>query len=168
MSYYNSFNLPIKIIRPFNNFGPRQSARAIIPTIVSQLIKNKEGKVSLGNLSPTRDFTFVYDTCYAYKEIFSNDKFIGEITNIGNNNEISVKELALLIANIMKCQINFIEDKIRLRPKNSEVERLVCSNKKILDLSNWKTKLSFKEALKITIEWYRQNSEHLKHNIYNV
>ena len=168
ISYFNSFKLPIKIVRPFNNFGPRQSARAIIPTIVSQLIKSEEGKVNLGNLSPTRDFTFVKDTCEAFNEIFSNDKFIGEVTNIGNSNEISVKELALVIAKIMKCEINFVQDKNRLRPKNSEVERLVCSNNKILDLSNWKPKISFEEALKLTIEWYKQNGQHLKHNIYNV
>ena len=168
ISYFNSFNLPVKIVRPFNNFGPRQSARAIIPTIVSQLIKNKEGNLKLGNLSPTRDFTYVTDTCEAYKEIFSNNKFIGEVTNIGNNNEISIKNLALMIAKIMNCQINFVKDDDRLRPKNSEVERLVCSNNKMLELSKWKPKLSFENNLNTTIQWYKNNSEYLKHNIYNV
>ena len=101
MSYYNSFKLPIKIIRPFNNFGPRQSERAIIPTIISQLLSKKNEEVNLGNVSPTRDFTYVEDTCNAYIEMFKNNNFFGEITNVGTNSEISINDLYLKINKIM-------------------------------------------------------------------
>ena len=124
--------MPIKIIRPFNNFGPRQSERAIIPTIISQLLSKKNEEVNLGNVSPTRDFTYVIDTCNAYIEIFKNNNFFGEITNVGTNSEISINELYLKISKIMNINKKIAQQNIyEKRPKSSEVERLVCSNKKL-------------------------------------
>ena len=168
LSYFNSFDLPVKIIRPFNNFGPRQSERAIIPTIISQLLNNKSDKLNLGNLTPTRDFTYVEDTCRAYLEIYKNDNFIGNTINVGTNNEISIEELSLKISTLMNIDAQVFEDKNRLRPINSEVERLVCDNSKILKMSKWNPHYSIEEGLKETIEWFKKNQSHLKPEIFNV
>ena len=168
MSYYNSFDLPIKIVRPFNNFGPRQSERAIIPTIISQVLSKNSQKINLGNLLPTRDFTYVIDTCSAFLEIFSNNKFFGEITNIGTNSEISVKSLANKIIKLMNSNKEIYEESIRFRPKNSEVDRLVCSNDKLKNNSMWKPKYSIDQGLTLTIDWFRKNNSQLKPSIFNV
>ena len=167
ISFYRSFNLPLKIVRPFNTFGPRQSSRAIIPTIVTQFL-NGSGKLKLGNLTPTRDLTFVKDTSRGFLEIYRSDKLFGEITNIGMNKEISVNDLIKLISEIMGEKI-FIEcEDLRKRPKSSEVERLLCSNTKILENSRWKPKYTLKEGLFETIEWIKQNIQLYKTNFYNI
>ena len=168
MSYYNSFKLPIKIIRPFNNFGPRQSERAIIPTIISQLLSKKSEEVNLGNVSPSRDFTYVTDTCNAYIEIFKNNKFFGEITNVGTNSEISINELYSKISGIMNIKKKIVQQKNRKRSDSSEVERLVCSNNKIFNLSKWKPDHNIETGLKLTIDWFIENNSQLKPEIFNV
>lgn len=168
ISYYKSYNLPIKIIRPFNNYGPRQSARAIIPTIISQLILKDLKKIDLGNLLPTRDFTYVEDTCDAIMKILNEKQFFGEVINIGTNNEISIIDLATKISKLMKINLDINNDKKRIRPKNSEVERLVCSNKKLNKITNWEPNHTFDEGLKKTIEWFKENNNHLKPHIFNV
>ena len=130
MSFYNSFSLPVTIARPFNTYGPRQSARAIIPTIITQIANGKK-EIKLGDTSPTRDFNFVEDTCKGFLAIAENDETIGEIFNIGSNTEISIGETVELIKELMHSNVQFISDPQRLRPKNSEVFRLVCDNTKI-------------------------------------
>ncbi len=167
VSYYRSFELPVKIVRPFNTYGPRQSARAIIPTIISQILNgNKE--ISLGNLEPTRDLTFVKDTCNGFIEIFKSEKLFGEITNIGMNEEISIGKLVDLIVQIIGERIEIKIDTQRARPENSEVERLKCNNTKIKKYSDWKPQYDLKSGLTETIEWIRDNLNLYKPDIYNV
>jgi dTDP-glucose 4,6-dehydratase len=155
-SYYRSFDLPITIARPFNTYGPRQSLRAIIPTIINQLLSGKEN-IELGSLTPTRDFLYVKDTANAFVEIAKTDLLIGHEVNIATGQEISIAKLA----NELIAQINpnaVIETNInRLRPKNSEVERLCGCNKKLLDLSDWKPTYSFKDGLKETVNWFKSS-----------
>ncbi len=127
LSYYRSFSLPVKIVRPFNTYGPRQSARAIVPTIITQIL-NGQSTVKLGSLFPTRDLTFVKDTANGFIEIAKSDRLFGEITNIGVNGEISVGDLAKLIAKLMGGDIEIISVQERIRPEKSEVERLCCNN----------------------------------------
>ena len=171
-SYYKSFNLPIVTLRPFNNFGPRQSLRAIIPTILTQVIKNK-GYIKLGNINSTRDFTFVDDTVQAFIKALKNNKCIGQTLNIGNNFEISIRNIVYEISKISGKKIKIKLDKNRLRPRNSEVDRLFASNKKVKKILKWKPKYSglkgFKLALKETYRWYKkeENFQHFKTEIYN-
>ncbi len=166
ISYFRSFDLPVKIVRPFNIFGPRQSARAIIPTIITQLISGNN-VLKLGNISPTRDLTYINDTVNGFEEIFNSDYFIGQITNIGMNTEISVKDLSLKIASLMDKDIIFTLDQIRERPLKSEVENLRCNNEKLTNNSNWKPKYSLAEGLRDTIEWFTKNIHYYKSEIYN-
>jgi NAD dependent epimerase/dehydratase len=168
-SFYRSFNLPITIVRPFNTFGPRQSARAVIPTIISQLAAGKK-EIKLGALTPTRDLLFVKDTVAGFVEIAKSTKTIGEEVNIATNSEISVGNLAQMIVDKMNKNAKVIEDSVRLRPANSEVERLFGDNTKILNLTNWKQLYSLEQGIDETIEWFK-NSENLKKykiEIYNV
>ena len=169
MSFYNSFNLPVTIARPFNTYGPRQSARAIIPTIITQ-IANGEKEIKLGDTSPTRDFNFVEDTCKGFLAIAENDETIGEIFNIGSNTEISIGETVELIKELMHSNVQFISDPQRLRPKNSEVFRLVCDNTKINQLTGLESKVDLREGLKRTIDWILMpnNLKQYKSEIYNV
>ena len=166
LSYHRSFNLPIKIIRPFNNYGPRQSARAIIPTIISQLMNDQT--IKIGNLQPTRDFTFVKDTCNAFLEILKTADFFGNVVNIGMNKEISISDLVLLISSIMNIQPELIIDEDRLRPNNSEVERLWCDNNLLIEKSDWVPQVSFKQGLLETIDWIKNNKSRFKSDIYNI
>ena len=167
ISYYRSFNLPVKIVRPFNTYGPRQSTRAVIPTIISQCWSgNKE--VKLGNLSPTRDLTFVKDLCTAFLEIFKSEEFFGKVTNIGMNTEISIKDLAHEIMNIMEVDFPIINENKRVRPENSEVERLVCDNQKLLKCSSWKPKYDLKQGLIETINWFQENRHLYKAGLYHI
>ncbi len=169
ISYYRSFDLPVKIIRPFNTYGPRQSARAIIPTIISQLLNGKT-EIELGSLTPTRDLTFVKDTCAGFEEIYKSDSLFGEITNIGMNAEISIGDLAELISNIMDIQLSIKSIDERIRPENSEVERLVCDNSKLLKHTSWKPKYTLEQGIKGVMEWMK-NSDNLsiyKAEQYNV
>ena len=169
LSFYSSFNLPLTIARPFNTYGPRQSARAVIPTIITQ-IANGDKKIKLGDTSPTRDFNFVEDTCRGFLAIAENDKTIGEVYNIGSNSEISINETAKLIKKLMNSDIEFITDSERIRPKNSEVFRLVCDNTKIIKATGFESKINLKEGLKRTIDWILKpdNLKQYKSDIYNV
>ncbi len=168
-SFYRSFGLPITIVRPFNTYGPRQSARAVIPTIIIQLLAGKE-HIKLGALHPTRDFVFVKDTVEGFIEIAKSNSTIGEEINIATGKEISIKDLARKIINMLNPKASVKIEKKRLRPENSEVERLLGDNTKIKRLTNWHPKYNLDEGLKITIDWFR-NKEILrlyKFDIYNV
>ena len=167
ISYFRSFNMPVKIVRPFNTYGPRQSARAIIPTVISQVLSGKK-KIKLGNIHPTRDLTFVKDTAEGFVEISKSKKLDGEITNIGMKEEISVENLVKLISKILKTEIKIESSDERIRPGKSEVERLFCDNSKIISHTKWKPKYNLEKGLKETIEWLKQNLEHYKADIYNV
>ena len=167
LSYYYSFNLPVMILRPFNTFGPRQSNRAIIPTIINQLNNSKTGKIKIGNIQPFREFNYVEDVCEAFIKSIKSNKF-GEIFNIGNGYHISIKNLVEVIAKIMKKKPHLIRSKERVRPAGSEVERLCSSNKKAKKLIKWKPKYFGKKglikALKLTIDWHLSD---LKKNSIN-
>ena len=167
ISYFNSFGLPIKIVRPFNTYGPRQSARAVIPTIISQCNSSDE-ELKLGNLEPTRDLTFVKDTCNGFLEIFKSKELFGEITNVGMNVEISIGDLAKNIMKIMNKNLSIVTDNNRIRPNKSEVDRLVCDNTKLLKHTKWGPKYDLKQGLSETIEWFYNNHHLYKTKIYNV
>ena len=167
LSYYLSFKSPIKIVRPFNTYGPRQSARAVIPTIISHIL-DKKTEIQIGNLSPTRDFTFVRDTCMGFIEIHKSDSLFGEATNIGMNKEISIGDLIDKIGLLMDADINAISDKKRIRPVNSEVERLKCDNTKLLKNTVWEPQFTIESGLTDTIDWMKSNKHHYKSDIYNI
>lgn len=169
MSFYNAFGLPVTIVRPFNTYGPRQSARAIIPTIITQ-IANGIKEIKLGDLTPTRDFNFVKDTCRGFLEIARCDKTIGEEINIASNYEISMGDTLKLIAKIMNSDVKFIEDTQRLRPSKSEVFRLWGDNTKIKNLTNFEPQYDIEKGLKETVEWFiqKENLKKYKADIYNV
>jgi NAD dependent epimerase/dehydratase len=169
MSYFNAFDLPISIARPFNTYGPRQSARAIIPTIISQ-IANGEQQIKLGDLSPTRDFNYVSDTCNGFISILESDNTIGETINIGSNFEISMADTLGIIKELMDSDVEFITESQRLRPEKSEVFRLWCDNSNILNLTGFVPEIAIKEGLQKTIQWFTQaeNLSKYKHSIYNV
>ncbi len=173
MSFHTSFDVPVSIIRPFNTFGPRQSARAFIPTVITQ-IANQNEQVKLGSLHPTRDFTFVKDTAAAFAAVAESDKTIGEVINVGSNFEISMENTVKMIADIMGREIHLSEDMQRIRPIQSEVERLWADNTKALALTAWKPQYAgidgFKRGLQETIEWFleRDNLKQYKSMVYNV
>ena len=167
LSYFYSFNLPVKIARPFNTYGPRQSARAIIPTIITQLLDGSK-KLELGNIEPTRDFTYVKDTVNAFIEIAETDKLIGEATNIGSNKEISIEELVCLIASLMGKNIEIIADDKRIRPKRGEVDQLNCDNTKIKKYTKWQPNYALENGLQETINWISDNRSLYKTGVYNV
>jgi dTDP-glucose 4,6-dehydratase len=164
-SFYYSFNLPVCIIRPFNTYGPRQSARAIIPTIITQALTQKE--IFLGALHPTRDFTYVEDTVEGFIKMAENNT-VGKIINIGTGIETSINKIAETIIEIVggKCRIIF--DATRVRPELSEVERLCADIKKAKKILKWEPKFSLKEGLEKTVEWFSQNLHFYKPNIYNI
>ncbi len=168
-SFYRSFNVPVTIVRPFNTYGPRQSARAVIPTIISQLLNGKK-EIKLGALHPTRDLLFVEDTANAFVEIAKSDDTNGKEINIATNNEISIGDLAQNIIDIINPDAKIITDEERLRPDKSEVERLYGDNAQIKELTNWTPNHSLKEGLKATIEWFgiKENLNNYKADIYNV
>jgi len=167
ISYYNSFDTPVKIVRPFNTYGPRQSARAIIPTVISQIL-NGEKTLKLGNISPTRDLTFVKDTANGFYEIANAEGLFGEFTNIGMNEEITIGNLVKLIAELIGTNVEIISDEQRVRPDKSEVERLFCDNAKIKANTLWTPNYTLISGLKETIEWIGNNLSYFKSNIYNV
>lgn len=169
ISYFKSFELPVKLVRPFNTYGPRQSARAIIPTIISQLLNGKT-EIALGNLSPTRDLTFVEDTCTGFEEIYKSDSLFGDVTNIGMKTEISIGELAKLIAELMNVELSIKSTNERIRPKGSEVERLFCENKKLLKHTSWKPKYTLEEGISEVVVWMKkpENLNYFKFDKYNV
>ena len=167
ISYYKSFDLPVKIVRPFNTYGPRQSARAIIPTVISQILAGQK-ILKLGNITPTRDLTFVKDTANGFLQIAEANGLFGEITNIGMCDEISVGNLVQLISKLIGTEIEIISDEKRIRPDKSEVERLFCNNSKILSNTSWKPDFTLEQGLKDTIDWIKMNSTYFKTDIYNV
>lgn len=168
-SFYRSFNVPVTIVRPFNTFGPRQSARAVIPTIITQLLAGKT-EIKLGALHPTRDLLFVKDTANGFVEIAKSDSLIGEEVNIATHSEITIGDLAQKLINIINPSAKIVSDDIRLRPEKSEVERLFGSNQKIIQHTDWRQQYSLDEGLKQTIEWFSkpENLKQYKADIYNV
>ena len=168
-SFYLSFDFPITIVRPFNTFGPRQSARAVIPTIITQVLNDKK-VIKLGNLNSSRDFTYVLDTIEGIYQIGLHDKTMGEVINIGSGKDISIYEILNIVSKLINDNINVktkIESK-RVRPEKSEVQRLVCDYSKAQNLSGWKPKYTFEEGLKETIDWFKENLNIYKEGIYNV
>lgn len=168
-SFFRSFGTPVVTARPFNTFGPRQSARAVIPTIITQLLNGKK-EIRLGSLTPTRDLNFVIDTCKGFVSLAGCDEAVGKEVNIGSGNEISVGELAELIISLIGTDAAIINDELRKRPDNSEVERLLCDNSLINRLTGWKPEISLREGLIKTIDWFkkRENINRYKWDIYNV
>lgn len=174
MSFYNAFETPVAIIRPFNTYGPRQSARAVIPTVITQIASGKS-KIKLGALHPTRDFNFVMDTVRGFIAIAESDNSVGEIINIGSNFEVSIGDTVGLIAEVMGITIEIETDQVRLRPEKSEVERLWADNTKAKQLLGWEPIYGGREGLKRglaeTVAWFVKSSEILKNykaDIYNV
>jgi len=165
-SYYRSFSLPVTTIRPFNSYGPRQSARAVIPTIISQVLNSKD--IFLGSLEPTRDFTFIDDTVEGFIKIAESEKCIGEVINIGSNIEISMGDLANKIISIIGRQVKIESEDKRKRPPKSEVERLICDKKKAKELLGWAPRINLEEGLKKTIEWIEKSPDLFKSNIYSI
>lgn len=169
MSFYNAFELPVTVARPFNTYGPRQSARAIIPSIITQIADGKKG-ISLGDVSPTRDFSYVEDTCRGFLALGDCGRAIGETVNIGSNFEISIADTLKIIKELMGSDVEFVLDEQRMRPEKSEVFRLWCDNSKIEKLTGFKPRFSIQEGLRQTIEWFsvKQNLKKYKSSIYNV
>lgn len=169
LSFYRSFNLPLSIIRPFNTYGPRQSARAVIPTIITQIASRKT-RIKLGSISPIRDLTYVKDTVEGFIKVAESEKSIGKIINIGSNFAISIEDLAVLISKLMNTEIKLEEEAQRQRPKKSEVERLWADNANAKRLLEWSPKYTLEEGLKETINWFsdQDNLRFYKLNIYNV
>ena len=166
-SFYRSFDLPVTIVRPFNTYGPRQSARAVIPTIITQLLAGRE-EIKLGSLHPTRDFNYVKDTVKGFVSILRSDRTVGEEINIATQREISIKELADELIRQINPNARVVSDDIRKRPDKSEVERLLGSNKKIMELTDWKPMYTFEEGIKETISFLKNNMDRYKTDIYNV
>lgn len=166
-SFYRSFNLPVAIVRPFNTYGPRQSARAVIPTIISQLLAGKE-EIKLGSLTPTRDFNYVKDTAAGFIAIAESDKTVGQEINIATQQEISIGDLAQMIISQINPKAKIICDEDRLRPDKSEVNRLLGCNLKIKELTDWKQQYTFEQGIVETIAWISDNLDKYKVDIYNV
>jgi len=169
MSFYNSFDLPVTIARPFNTYGPRQSARAVIPTIITQIAKGIK-EIKLGDMTPTRDFNYVEDTCRGFVALAECDSSIGETVNIGSNTEISIGDTLTLIKELMGSDVKFVSDEQRIRPEKSEVFRLWCDNSKIEKLTGFRAEVNIREGLQKTIDWITQpeNLKSYKSEIYNV
>jgi len=168
-SFYRSFDLPLTIVRPFNTFGPRQSARAVIPTIISQLLNGAE-EIKLGDITPTRDLLFVMDTVNGFLKIAECDKLIGHEVNIATQSEISVGDLAQSLINQINPNAKIVSDSVRLRPEKSEVFRLFGSNEKLKSFTDWKQNYSLEEGLSETVTWFskKENLQQYKSDIYNV
>ena len=168
-SFYRCFKTPVTIVRPFNTFGPRQSARAVIPTIITQLLAGAE-EIKLGSLSPTRDFNYIKDTVNGFIEIAESEKTIGEEINIAYQQEISIGHIAQEIISQINPTARIVTEDMRVRPENSEVERLIGSNEKICSLTGWRPEYSLKQGIRETIEWFRdpKNLRGYKWNVYNV
>jgi NAD dependent epimerase/dehydratase len=167
ISYYRSFATPVKIARPFNTYGPRQSARAIIPAVIVQIISGIK-EIKLGNLFPTRDLNYVKDTVKGLLAIANNSSFEGEAVNIGSGSEISIRDLVMKISELMEVEIEISSDDNRMRPENSEVERLLCNNSKLITATKWRPEYNLEDGLKETIDWIKENINHYKTGIYNV
>ena len=169
MSFHNAFDLPLTIARPFNTYGPRQSARAVIPTIISQ-IASGEKKIKLGDVTPTRDFNYVSDTCSGFLALAKSPETVGKTVNIGSNFEISVGDTLSLIRELMKSDVEFVHDAARDRPEKSEVFRLWCDNTLIRSLTDFDSRVDIRTGLQKTIDWFVEpaNLAKYKSGIYNV
>lgn len=169
MSFFNAFGLAVTIARPFNTYGPRQSARAVIPTIISQIASQLK-QIRLGDVTPTRDFNYVADTCRGFLALARSDKAIGETVNIGSNHEISVGDTLALIRELMHSDVEFMTDEQRIRPERSEVFRLWCDNGKIREMTGFQPEYSLRAGLQATIDWFTrpENLAKYKAGIYNV
>ncbi len=169
LSFYHTFGLPLTIARPFNTYGPRQSARAVIPTIITQIAAGAK-EIKLGDVSPTRDFNYVEDICQGFLQLAQCDLAVGEVVNIGSNSEISILDTLELIKEIMGSDMKFISEEQRLRPENSEVFRLWCDNSKIRKLTGWEPKHTLRQGLEKTVEWFSdpRNLAKYKPGIYNI
>jgi len=165
-SFYRSYELPIAIIRPFNTYGPRQSARAVIPTIITQALT--QDKVFLGSLEPTRDFTYIEDVIDGFIKIAEIDSIIGEVINLGSGFGLSIGELAKRIIFLIGKDVKIVPDSKRVRPPKSEVEKLIADNSKAMRLLHWEPKVSLDEGIKKTIKWIDENIERYKSNFYNI
>jgi NAD dependent epimerase/dehydratase len=165
-SYWRSFELPVAILRPFNTFGPRQSARAVIPTIISQALKG--GVIKLGSLAPTRDMNYVDNTVDGFLAVAKDPAAVGQVFNVGSGREITIGDLARLIIELMGSKSEVVEDAQRLRPANSEVERLLCANEKAHRLLGWTPRVELEEGLRRTIAWFEKHLDRYKTDIYNV
>ena len=168
-SFYRSFETPISIVRPFNTYGPRQSARAVLPTIITQLL-NGEQEIKLGDLKPTRDLVYVKDTVRGFEAIARSQEAIGEEINIATQEEVSIGQLAQTIIDLINPEASIVQDPQRMRPSKSEVHRLLGANEKIQRLTDWTLTHTLKEGLQQTIDWFsqKQNLQQYKHDIYNV
>lgn len=168
-SYFAAFAFPVTIVRPFNTFGPRQSARAVIPTIITQILAGRR-EIRLGSLHPTRDFNYVEDTCRGFLVLADCQAAVGQTINVGSNSEISIGDVASLIQELLGTQIAIVTDDARVRPERSEVDRLWCDNSRIAALSGFRPKVPLKQGLAQTIEWLRrpENFARYKVEIYNV
>lgn len=166
-SFYRSFGTPVTIARPFNTYGPRQSARAVIPTIMSQLLAGKT-EIKLGSLTPTRDYTYVKDTCWGLLKILESEKTIGEEINIASNQEISIGDLAEKLIQMINPGARITVDESRVRPEKSEVMRLFGSNQKICSLTDWMPRFSLEQGLRETISWFREHVKQYKAELYNI
>lgn len=169
MSFYNAFDLPLTIARPFNTYGPRQSARAVIPTIITQIAAGHTS-IKLGDVSPTRDFNYVEDTCRGFLALANSDSTIGETVNIASNYEISVGDTLNLIRELMHSDVEFLTEEQRLRPGKSEVFRLWGDNRKMRELTGFEPEYDIRSGLQKTIDWFTQaeNLKHYKAGVYNV
>jgi len=165
-SYYAAFGLPVRVIRPFNTYGPRQSARAVIPTIISQALAGN--RVVLGNFAPTRDFTFVTDTVDGFIRIWDCDDAIGKVVNIGSGSEISIGDLVLKVGEILGRALDLVRDESRLRPEKSEVNRLVADSGVARSILGWSPSVSFEEGLMATTDWIKHNLSRFKIGEYEV
>lgn len=165
-SFFRSFGLPVKIVRPFNVYGPRQSARSIIPTIILQILLGTQ--VNLGNISAKRDFTYVDDTVSGFLAIAKTDKLFGEVVNIGSGQAISVEELVVKIAKIVGKKVKITKESVRARRSSSEVDRLLCDFSKLKKFTGWKPTYSLEEGLAETINWFVANKNMYKGDIYNI
>lgn len=167
-SYFLSFDLPVATIRPFNTFGPRQSARAVIPTIISQALTTKNNIIKLGSLTPLRDLTYVKDTADGFIKIAESDKTVGEVTNVGNGKCISIGDLAEMIISKINPEIKIVEESQRVRPEKSEVMKLLCDNSKAKEIAGWEPKYTLEEGIEETINFIKDNLSYYKPEIYNV
>jgi dTDP-glucose 4,6-dehydratase len=167
LSFHRSFEMPLKLVRPFNTFGPRQSARAFIPTVITQIL-NRQRIINLGNLHPTRDFTFVKDTVNGFVEIANSDIAFGDVTNIGMKEEISMSDLVRKIAKLMNADVHLHSENDRVRPDKSEVERLCCDNRKIIQDTQWRPRYTLETGLVETIKWLEENRDVYKPDSYIV
>ncbi|MDP4281273.1 MAG: GDP-mannose 4,6-dehydratase, partial [Bacteroidota bacterium] len=169
LTFYRSFKVPVAVVRPFNTYGPRQSARAVIPTIITQIL-NGGKDIILGSLTPTRDLNFVKDTAAGFIAAAKASGNLGEIVNLGTEHEISIGDLAHKIASLMEVPIHLVSSEERIRPEKSEVERLFASGEKAKQLLDWKPAYTLEEGLKETIDWYRkpENRKFFRSDIYNI